>query len=185
MASVYLLNIPRLSALLSLLLVRTAADVTTEVVQITSTTTVHVTATDYEGACENFVGACVVYGTQDSAPYTTTVYRYAPTTSSPLPEPTTVITSTQVVVATTTASNEGACASFSGACVVYATDGNAASTVYYAGSSATPRPGNGQGYIGPKEAASGDGAIGEAASSIQWTSVAVLGAAVICAAFLL
>lgn len=68
---------------------------------------------------------------------------------------------------------------------MYASDGNAASTVYYAGSSATPRPGNGQGYIGPKEAAGGDGAIGEAASNIRWTSVAVLGAAVVCAAFLL
>jgi hypothetical protein len=176
-----------LYASLALLLSRATADVTTKVVQITRTTTVHVTATDYDGACDNFVGACVVYGTANSAPYTTTVYRYAPTSTPTPPAPTTVITSTQVVVATTTASDEGACASFSGACVVYATDGNAASTVYDTSGYATQKPGNGQGFIaaGPKGEAGSDGAIGSGAGSIRWTTIAVLGAAVVCAVFMM
>ena len=153
-----------LSAILLLISI-VASDVTTTVISITSTTTVHVTATDYAGACDNFVGACVVYGTANSAPYTTTVYRGR--SSSP---PSTT-TSTTVIVATTTASNSGACASFVGACVVYATDSahGPASTVYYNGNGNNNNNhhglGNAQGYIG-KDPNGGDGYIG-GASMVQ------------------
>lgn len=112
-----------------------AAQTSTTLVSVTRTTTVRVTATDYENACANFYGACVVYGNGDAADYTTTVYRYAPTTSSSPspPTPTPVVTSTKTFLATTTASDSDACQNFNGACVVYG--GHAASsTVYYAGS---------------------------------------------------
>ena len=138
-----------------------AGDVSTTVVAVTSTKTVHVTATDYAGACDHFVGACVVYGTARNAPYTTTVYVGR---SSPRPPPTSVTTSTTTILATTTASNSGDCSGFVGACVVYATNSaNApASTVYYAGGdSQHSGVGNAQGYIGPKES-TGDGFIGGA-----------------------
>lgn len=146
-------KMPRLAIswlLLCLLLVLSSADTSTTVVSVTSTTTVHVTATDYTGACENFVGACVVYGTYGNAPYTTTVYVGQQSPPPPPPPPPTVTTSTTTIVATTTASNSDACSGFVGACVVYATNSRNApqSTVYYAGSSNAPRPGNNQGYIG-------------------------------------
>lgn len=166
-----------------LLLCNAAAQVTTTVVETTSTKTVHVTATDYAGACDNFVGACVVYGTHGAAPYTTTVYRYAPTSTSA-----TLVTSTTTLVATTTASDSGACESFVGACVVYATneDGAATRSVYYAGSSATARPGNDQGYIGPKQDDGGDGVIGRgAAGTVQSSMNTVLGFVLLLPVFIL
>lgn len=149
---------------LSILLATAVGDVSTKVVAVTSTKTVHVTATDYHGACDNFVGACVVYGTAGTAPYTTTIYKYnRPSSSS-----TSTYTSTTTILATTTASNSGDCSGFSGACVVYATNSGrpATSTVYNVGGSGNHAgAGNSQGYIGPKEA-SGDGEIGGAA--VQW-----------------
>jgi hypothetical protein len=152
------------------------ADTSTTVVSVTSTKTVHVTATDYTGACENFVGACVVYGTYGNAPYTTTVYVGQQSTTPPPPP--TITTSTTTIVATTTASNSGACSGFVGACVVYATNSrNApASTVYYAGSSASARPGNAQGYIGESSGDS-DGYIGGASYAKASFTVLVLGLA--------
>lgn len=225
--NMFYLALQRLTALICLLLLARSgkADTSTRIVSITSTTTVrvlgvrqtlqiyhiltpsqvHVTATDYQGACENFVGACVVYGTYASAPYTTTVYRYAPSPSpprAPAPPPTpsprtnTITTSTRVILATTTASNEGACSNFRGACVVYGSNTVAGqptrtvyydgtSTVVYAGASATPtRPGGGQGYIGPK-ADAGDGVIGGAAGIDRWTWITVVGAAFVCAMLML
>ena len=135
------------------------AQAATTVVSVTSTKTVHVTATDYAGACDHFVGACVVYGTNGAAPYTTTVY-----VSRPSP-PSSLTTSTTTVIATTTASNIGDCANFVGACVVYATNA-ASSTVYYQATGASSRPGNAQGYIGPKQPDS-DGYIGQSAATRQ------------------
>lgn len=152
---------------LLILLSSVAGDVSTTVVSVTSTKTVHVTATDYSGACDNFVGACVVYGTTRNAPYTTTVYVGG---ASPPPPPPSVTTSTTTIVAITTASNSGDCSGFVGACVVYATNSANApsSTVYYAGgNSQHSAVGNAQGYIGPKEP-SNQGFIG-AASIQQWS----------------
>lgn len=144
-----------------------------------------------------------MYGTYASAPYTTTVYRYAPIQTppappSPPPPPTsrrptsaTWVTSTTVVPATTTASNSGDCSGFVGACVVYGTNGisGGTSTVYYSGNSAVPQPahgnGNGNGYIGPKEEGGGDGFIGSAPGSGCGTYVAVLGLATLCAMLML
>lgn len=158
-----------------LLLSLATAGISTTVVAVTSTTTVHVTATDYDGACENFVGACVVYGSPyGSAPYTTTVYASQ--------QSNTIITPTTTIVATTTASNSGACSGFVGACVVYATgSGNApASTVYYGGENDPSRPGNDQGYIGPATDG-GDGFIGAASSlhdfwglTLVWSLISAL-----------
>ena len=159
--------------LISLLLplVFVAADVTTTVLSVTSTTTVHVTATDYAGACDNFVGACVVYGTARNAPYTTTVYVGGSSPHPSPPPPPSVTTSTTTIVATTTASKSGDCSGFVGACVVYATNSHSnapASTVYYAGgNNQQSGVGNAQGYIGPK-ASTGGGFIG--AASIQQCS---------------
>jgi hypothetical protein len=213
--------------LLCSLTAQVAAQVSTTVVSVTSTTTVrnltrdmyeteadaeqvHVTATDYQGACNDFVGACVVYGTYASAPYTTTVYRYAPSPPPPGPPPPppsppptpSWTTSTTVVAATTTVSNSGACADFVGACVVYGTsanapasstvyygsNGNPTRTVYYAGNSAAPAQqpaGDGQGWIGQKGGDSGDGFIGEASSRDRWTCLAVLGLAALCAVLMI
>ena len=150
------LRFPYLAILYALLTIA-AAQAATTVVSVTSTKTVHVTATDYAGACDHFVGACVVYGTNGAAPYTTTVY-----VSRPSP-PSSFTTSTTTVIATTTASNSGACAHFVGACVVYATNA-ASSTVYYPSAGASSRPGNAQGYIGPKQPDS-DGYIGRSVAT--------------------
>lgn len=176
---------------LAILLAWTAfasADASTTVVAVTSTTTVHATATNDQGACDNFVGACVVYGSTAGAPYTTTVYvgNGSPTTS---PTPTSWVTSTTTLLATTTVSNSGACSGFSGACVVYGTDGNSAptSTVYYAsGSSSRPdgKPGNSQGYIGPKNN-DGNGVIGAASLVNCWSWEAVLGLGMVALTFTL
>lgn len=146
-----------LPLLCSLLAISTAQTSTT-LVSVTRTTTVRVTATDYESACANFYGACVVYGDGDAAGYTTTVYRYAPT-SAPNPPPappapsTPVVTSSTTFLAatTTTAANSAACRDFEGACVVYAGPA-ASSTVYYyagGGSEGTGHQGlgNSDGYI--------------------------------------
>ena len=145
---------------------------TTTVVSVTRTTTIHITATDYSGACDNFVGACVVYGTAGNAPYTTTVYVGQSRPSPPPPPPPTVTTSTTTILATTTASNSGACKSFVGACVVYASNAATAapaSTVYYHGGHTGP--GNNQGYIG-QASGNSDGYIG-GASVHRWSHVGV------------
>ena len=144
-----------------------AAQTSTTLVSVTRTTTVRVTATDYEGACQGFYGACVVYGDGDAAGYTTTVYQYAPSTSS-----TPVVTSTTTFLATTTAANSDACASFTGACVVYGPGygGASSSTVYYAGSSNDNNGhdglGNGQGYIAAQGEDEGEGQIGGTAGAM-------------------
>ena len=162
----------------TLLAVAASQAVSTTVISVTSTKTVHVTATDYAHACDNFVGACVVYGTYGAAPYTTTVYVGRSGTAASL------TTSTTTIVATTTVSNSGDCANFVGACVVYATNGrgSASRTVHYAASS-TPHSavGNNQGYIGTKQPDGGDGYIGNAAprQSWHWKGLLGLGAATI------
>jgi hypothetical protein len=113
-------------AFLLCLLFALAISQSTLVVSVISPTTVHATASDSD-ACNNFYGACVVYGNQ-GAPYTTTVYR--DTTSAP----TEVVTSSKTVVQTTTVSDAGACSNFAGACVVYGGEnGGAAYTTTAAG----------------------------------------------------
>ena len=132
-------------------------DATTAIVSVTLTTTVHATSTDSGtgGPCDNFYGACVVYGGQGSAAYTTTVYATGPAPTPTPTTPSTTYTRTTTYLATTTVTDGNACRNYDGACVVYATDGTAASTVY-AGSAG---PGNAGGFIGA--APSGDGTGGD------------------------
>ena len=117
----------------------------TMVISVISTTTVHATTSDSD-ACNNFYGACVVYGDQGT-PYTTTVYR--DTTAAP----TEVVTSSKTVVQTTIVSDAGACSNFAGSCVVYGgNNGGAAYTTtasgYQGGQADGQRPlGNSDGYI--------------------------------------
>ncbi|KAM0719355.1 hypothetical protein Q7P37_005260 [Cladosporium fusiforme] len=157
----------------------------TTVVSLTSTTTVHASETDDANACNNFNGACVVYGDNEAngAPYTTTVYRDV------TPTPTEIVTSTTIIQETTTASDASACENFNGACVVYAGNGEAAYTTTAAGYQGDQgvgqkSPGNSDGYIGEKK---GDSAvvIGTAASLASWTWVGVLSCAGTFAAALL
>jgi len=132
-------------AFLLCLLIALANSQSTLVVSVISTTTVHATASD-SNACNNFYGACVVYGDQ-GAPYTTTVYRDA--TSAPIE----VVTSSKTVLQTTTVSDAGACSNFAGSCVVYGGEnGGAAYTTtaagYQGGQPDEQRPlGDSDGYI--------------------------------------
>lgn len=131
-------------ALLFPLLFALASSQSTMVVSVISTTTVHATASGSD-ACNNFYGACVVYGGQGE-PYTTTVYR--DTTASP-----TDVTISTTIVQTTTVSDAGACSNFAGSCVVYGGgNGEAAYTTtaagYQGGEGNGQRPiGNSDGYI--------------------------------------
>ena len=143
---------------------------------VTATTTV--TATE-SGACDNFVGACVVYGTDGAAPYTTTVY-----TANPAQATITATATTTVYLsagAPVTAAS-GACSDFNGACVVYASDAQGASytTTVYGGNS-----GNNQGLIGGKKGGSGDGFIGGSSALTvgSWTAAVVLLMALLNAGF--
>lgn len=179
-----------LPALISALLFAavSAAGTSTVLVALTSTRTVYATATDHRGACDDFYGACVVYGSRGNAPWTTTVYRNHPTWSTTsTPTPTSLVTSTTTVLATTTAANSNACSGFVGACVVYATSSGAAatSTVYYAGgNNGHDGVGNSQGYIGPK-VDDGSGVIGSAATAVRrpFEAMVCLGAMVAAFAF--
>lgn len=155
------------------LITSAASQTSTTLVSVTRTTTVRVTATDYENACGNFYGACVVYGDGNAAGYTTTVYRYAPSTtrSNPPTTPTPVVTTTTTFLATTTASNSDACNDFSGACVVYG--GDATSTVYNAGSDGGNNDkddhaglGDDGGYIAAQGDDGGDGQLGGTAGAM-------------------
>lgn len=172
----------------------------TSVVSVYSTTTVQGPPAppgppkpdDYTNACNNFVGACVVYGsgTDGAAPYTTTVY-----VSGNTPSPTTVVTfSTTTIPATrtVTGSSAGACGDFTGACVVYGTGNGAASTTVYA--SGTPGSGSndGDGVIGQNSG--GDGQIGGSdshgqlggASGLQiWTTASAVGLVALGFAFMI
>jgi hypothetical protein len=135
---------PAFHALILALLFAIARSQSTMVVSVISTTTVHATASGSD-ACNNFYGACVVYGGQGEA-YTTTVYR--DTTASP-----TDVTTSTTVVQTTTVSDAGACSNFAGSCVVYGGEnGGAAYTTtaagYQSGQGNGQRPlGNSDGYI--------------------------------------
>lgn len=128
---------------------------------VTATTTETVTE---PGACNNFVGACVVYGTGDVPPYTTTVYAGS---NSPADD---IISTTTVTISRTsdtTPDVASACADFTGACVVY---GGAENPSY---TTTTPsngesnsdgtQQGNSDGYIAA-EKGDNDGYIGEAVS---------------------
>lgn len=116
--------------LLSLLCAAAAHAQSTTVLSLTSTTTVHATASDSDlgAACNNFRGSCVVYGDSngdaEGAAYTTTLN---PEIS---PEPTSLVTSTTVVAATTTVSDADYCSGFEGSCVVYGGFGNGGEAAY-------------------------------------------------------
>ncbi|KAK3072453.1 hypothetical protein LTR53_006780 [Teratosphaeriaceae sp. CCFEE 6253] len=152
------------------------ADSTT-IVAVTATTTITQTATNTDGAhggCNNFYGACVVYGGYGDPSYTTTIYATSPSTTQITTLPTSLVTwtstaATEVVVHTTTVSNSGACQGFDESSVVYSTAGGAAATTVYAGnggSTASGRGGNSDGEIGNTSNDGGDGAIGNAADRL-------------------
>jgi hypothetical protein len=129
-------------------------------VSVVSTTNVHATASNSD-ACNNFYGACVVYG-DNGAAYTTTVYRDSTTA------PTDVTTST-TIVQTTTVTDAGACSNFAGSCVVYGGESRGAAytttaTGYQSGQADGQRPlGNSDGYIAQGKG-DGSGLIGAASS---------------------
>ena len=156
-------------ALLVSLLFTLASCQSTMVVSVISTTTVHATASGSD-ACNNFYGACVVYGGQGEA-YTTTVYR--DTTASP-----TDVTTSTTVVQTTTVSDAGACSNFAGSCVVYGGEnGGAAYTTtaagYQGGQGDGQRPlGNSGGYIAQDKG--GSPAVIGAGSSLTIERVALM-----------
>ncbi|EME83178.1 uncharacterized protein MYCFIDRAFT_211264 [Pseudocercospora fijiensis CIRAD86] len=144
--------------ILATLLLPTIATCQTSTTLVTATTTV--TATE-SGACNDFVGACVVYGAEGAAPYTTTVYAGNSETSRTTVTPTTTVS---IGAADTTADAASACRDFVGACVVYgsAAAGASYTTTVYNGNSLQTTLGNSGGYIGP--GGSSDGYIGEASS---------------------
>jgi hypothetical protein len=153
-----------LHALLLSLMISFVRAQSTMIVSVVSTTTVHATASDSD-ACNNFYGACVVYGNH-GAPYTTTVYRDSTTS------PTDVTTST-TIVQTTTVTDAGACSNFAGSCVVYGGENGGAAytttaTGYQSGRADGQRPlGNSDGYIAQGKG-DGSGVIGAASSLAAW-----------------
>lgn len=118
----------------------------TSTTAVTATTTLTVTES---GACNNFVGACVVYGTGDTD-----------TTPASNTKATTTITISETQG--TTGDVGSACADFSGACVVYGAGG--LSTTIHGGESNSEiqATGNSDGYIAATRGS--DGYIGEGAS---------------------
>ncbi|KAK5677469.1 hypothetical protein LTS10_010041 [Elasticomyces elasticus] len=148
-------------------------DASTTVVAVTATTTITQTAYNTDGgqgACNNFYGACVVYGGYGHPSYTTTIYASGPSTVYSTPSPTSLVTSTstatEVVVQTTTVSDSGACQGYEGSCVVYNTADSAAATTVYTGNG-NGQGGNGDGVIGNTNNGGGDGAIGSDASRLN------------------
>ncbi|KAK1073205.1 hypothetical protein LTR12_010816 [Friedmanniomyces endolithicus] len=147
-------------------------DQSTTVVAVTATNTITHTATNTDGAqgaCNNFYGACVVYGGSGDAAYTNTIYATGPSTTYATQTPTSLVTSTstattEVIVQTTTVSNSGACQGYDGSCVVYNTANGAAATTVYAGNSGNSGGGNGNGEIGNTGNGGGNGAIGSGTS---------------------
>ncbi|KAK4892488.1 hypothetical protein LTR27_008952 [Elasticomyces elasticus] len=138
-------------------------DASTTVVAVTATTTITQTATNTDGgqgACNNFYGACVVYGGYGDPSYTTTIYASGPSIAHSTPTPTSLVTSTstatEVVVQTTTVSDSGACQGY---------EGSAAATTVYTGNG-NGRGGNGDGEIGNTNNGGGDGAIGSGADRL-------------------
>ena len=150
----------------------------TTVVDVTATTTVTATTSGgSNGACNNFYGACVVYGGYGSASYTTTMYAGNPTDTVilTLTTPTSLVTSTRTISQTTTASNSGACNNYDGACVVYGNSGVATTTVYSgSGGSSHRGQGNGDGEFGEDTNDGSDGAIGGAAPLGARTTLSLL-----------
>lgn len=118
-----------------------------------------------------------VYGTYQSAPYTTTIFVYKPraTPSPPLPPPErTTVTRTEIWRVTTTASKSAACNNFSGACVVYG--GSGSKTVYVPASTEAHGDGvgNGNGYIGMDENGANSGRI-DGSRQVQGLLCAITG----------
>jgi hypothetical protein len=154
-----------LHALLLSLIVAFVRAQSTMIVSVVSTTTIHATTSDSD-ACNNFYGACVVYGDSGS-PYTTTVYRDS--TSAP-----TKVTTSTTIVQTTTVTDAGACSNFAGSCVVYGGENGGAAytttaTGYQSGQADEQRPlGNSDGYIAQGKS-DGSGVIGAGSSLAAWS----------------
>lgn len=168
-----------LHALLSSFIIAFAHAQSTTVLSLTSTTTVHAEASDIGSACSNFEGSCVVYGNNnggEGVPYTTTVYRET------TPSPTSLVTSTTIIPATTTVTDANSCRDYRGACVVYAGSGEAAYTTTAVGyedgqAGQHQAPGNSDGYIAKHD--SFDAAVVGAGSSLltlTWLGLVSVGA---------
>jgi hypothetical protein len=166
-------------ALLSCFLLAFAHAHSTTVVSLTSTTTIHAETSDVGSACSNFEGSCVVYGDNnngDGATFTTTVYRES------TPSPTSLVTSTTIIPATTTVSDADSCRNYRGACVVYAGGGEGGHTTTAAGygseqAGGQQALGNSDGYIAMH--AKARPAVVGAASSLSaatWPTLVFVGA---------
>lgn len=182
--------------ILGLCYIATLAQCDASVSTVTATTTV--TASE-SGACENFVGACVVYGSGGAAPYTTTVYA-SDASSSPAskPSPTTVTSTTTVYISYIGSSLAASaalspCESFTGACVVYAT--NPAGTTTYTTTfhnsppvSSSSSTSGGSGYIGSGSGGGSNsnnpGFIAAAPPLSMWTIGPIIGLALVNLGFL-
>jgi hypothetical protein len=167
--------------LCSLLFAPTHAQSTT-VVSLTSTTTIHAQASDIGSACSNFEGSCVVYGENndgDGGPYATTVYRES------APSPTSLVTSTTIIPATTTVSDADGCRDYRGACVVYTGSSEGAYTTtavgYGSGQAGGQQAlGNSDGYIAMHDKF--DSAVvgaGGSLSAWSWLAPACVGVVVV------
>lgn len=167
------------TSLLATLLLALSAVRQTSTTMVKAITTV--TATE-SGACNDFVGACVVYGTEGAAPYYTTLYAGMSGTSRIVTTSTTTLSRITESIGTT-ADAAGACQDFVGACVVYGTGAAGASytTTVYNGNSPQATLGNSDGYIGP--AGDSDGYIGEASSINMRVVLPFIGLAVVNAGF--
>lgn len=124
----------------------------------TSTTTAQATTTltvTESGACNNFVGACVVYGTGENT-------INAATSNTPASNTRATTTVTVSETQGTTGDVGSACAGFSGACVVYGAGGASTTVNGGEGNSETHSTGNGDGYIAATKGS--EGYIGEGAS---------------------
>ena len=154
----------------------------TTILSLTSTTTIHAQASDIGSACSNFEGSCVVYDDGnygDGAPYTTTIYRES------TPSPTSLVTSTTTIPATTTVSDADSCRDYRGACVVYEGNGEDVHTTtaagYVNGQDGGQRVlGNSDGYIA-MHAKARPAVIGEGSSlsAATWLILISVGAVVV------
>lgn len=146
---------------------------------VPSTTTIPATATN-SGSCDDFTGACVVYGGESGsqqAPYTTTVYAGSTSATSVV---TSDVTATTTVYVSESANASGACEGFSGACVIYATgnSGAAYTTTVYQPAASSGNSGNGDGAIGESGSDGNQGYISAAGRVFGWwTSASFMGMA--------
>lgn len=155
---------------------------------LSAATSVVTTTVTESAACQNFVGACVVFPTAgDPAPATT---------APPLTATTATATTTKTVYLSNSATSSdfaasNACADFTGACVIYGsnTDGASAYTTVNdpASSSAAAGGGgnNGEGTIALTKTPDNPGYIAAAPPLSMWTIAPIIGLALLNLGFVL